>query len=84
MFTPVPRTSINRAIRGEQRFQLESGMTDPDTAAALGKQLGAQYVVSGSVTALGSQKLLIIAILKIDDLRQIAGDIQTYTGIEDL
>jgi uncharacterized repeat protein (TIGR02543 family) len=83
-FNPVPRTSINRAIRGEQRFQYESGMTDPDTAAALGKQLGAQYVVSGSITALGSQKLLIVSILKIDDLRQIAGDIQTYTDIEEI
>ncbi|MDR0708304.1 MAG: penicillin-binding protein activator LpoB, partial [Treponema sp.] len=55
MFDPVPRTSINRAIRSEQRFQYESGMTDPDTAAALGKQLGARYVVSGSITALGRQ-----------------------------
>ncbi|MDR2394880.1 MAG: hypothetical protein LBD93_12120, partial [Treponema sp.] len=45
VFNPVPRTSINRAIRSEQRFQLGSGMTDPDTAAALGKQLGARYVV---------------------------------------
>jgi hypothetical protein len=83
-FNPVPRTSINRAIAGEQRFQYESGLTDPDTAVALGKQIGAQYVVSGSITALGSQKLLIIGILKIDDLRQIAGDIQTYTDIEEI
>jgi hypothetical protein len=84
VFNPVPRSSINRAIRNEQRFQLESGMTDPDTAAALGKQLGAQYVVSGSIAALGSRKLLIIGILKIDDLRQIAGDIQTYATIEEM
>jgi hypothetical protein len=84
VFNPVPRTSINRAIKSEQRFQYESGMTDPDTAAALGKQLGARYVVSGSITALGKQKLLIIGILRIDDLCQIAGDIQTYTDIEEI
>ncbi|MDR1986783.1 MAG: hypothetical protein LBP88_07425 [Treponema sp.] len=84
MFNPVPRTSINRAIRNEQRFQLSSGMTDPDTAAALGKQLGAQYVVSGSITALGTQKLLVIAILQVDELRQIAGDVQTYGNIEEI
>ncbi|MHB9290972.1 hypothetical protein Holit_00042 [Hollandina sp. SP2] len=84
VFNPIPRTSINRAIGNEQRFQLSSGMTDPDTAAALGKQLGAQYVVSGSITALGRQKLLVIAILQVDELRQIAGDVQTYGNIEEI
>ncbi|MDR2783067.1 MAG: hypothetical protein LBB48_04390, partial [Treponema sp.] len=83
-FTPVPRTSINSAIRSEQGFQMESGMTDPDTIASLGKQLGAQYVVAGSITALGTQKLLIIAIIKIDELRQVAGDIQTYGAISEI
>jgi hypothetical protein len=63
---------------------MTGGMTDPDTIAALGKQLGAQYVVSGSITSLGSQKLLVIAILKIDELRQIAGDVQTYVTIEEI
>jgi TolB-like protein len=61
-----------------------SGMTNPDTIAALGRQLGAQYVVAGSITALGSQNLLIIAILKIDELRQVAGDIQTYRSISEI
>ncbi|MDR2793043.1 MAG: hypothetical protein LBB61_05180, partial [Treponema sp.] len=83
-FTPVPRTSINLAIRGEQGFQMGSGMTDPDTIASLGKQLGAQYVVAGSITTLGTQKLLIIAIIKIDELRQVAGDIQTYSAISEI
>ncbi|MDR0785605.1 MAG: hypothetical protein LBE74_06970 [Treponema sp.] len=83
-FDPVPRTSINTAIRNEQRFQTSSGMTDPDTIAALGKQLGAQYVVSGTFTALGGQKLLVIAILKIDELRQVAGDVQTYNNMSEI
>jgi hypothetical protein len=84
VFSPVPRTSINRAIHGEQRFQMASGMTDPDTIAALGKQLGAKYVVAGAITKLGSQNLLVISILHTEDLRQIAGDIQTYTSIEEI
>jgi hypothetical protein len=84
LFTPVPRTSINRAIRNEQKFQMSSGMTDPDTIAALGRQLGAQYVAAGSITALGAQKLLIIAIIKIDELRQVAGDIQTYATTSEI
>ncbi|MDR2632524.1 MAG: hypothetical protein LBC51_02745 [Treponema sp.] len=84
LFSPVPRTSISRAIRGEQGFQMESGMTDPDTIASLGRQLGATYVVAGTVTTLGSQNLLVIAILHTETLQQIAGDIQTYKTIEEI
>jgi TolB-like protein len=84
VFSPVPRTSINHAIRNEQRFQMTSGMTDPDTIAALGKQLGASYVAAGNIATLGGQKLLIIAIIKIDELRQVAGDVQTYGSISEI
>jgi TolB-like protein len=83
-FAPIPRTSITRAIGSEQRFQSGAGMTDPDTIAAIGRQLGAKYVVAGNIAKLGSRNLLIISILKIDDLRQIAGDLQTYSRIEEI
>ncbi|MDR1174685.1 MAG: penicillin-binding protein activator LpoB [Treponema sp.] len=83
-FAPIPRTSITRAIGNEQKFQTGTGMTDPDTIAAIGKQLGAKYVVAGNIAKLGNRNLLIISILKIDDLRQIAGDIQTYGKIEEI
>ncbi|GHU01042.1 hypothetical protein FACS1894147_00140 [Spirochaetia bacterium] len=84
VFDIIPRTSISQAIVGEQNFQGSSGMTDPDSIARLGKQLGAKYVVAGSIAQLGSRNLLIISIINIEDLRQIAGDIQTYTRIEEL
>jgi len=84
VFSPIPRTTITAAVGNEQNFQMSSGMTDADTIAAIGRQLGATYVVAGNITALGSNKLLVISILKIDDLRQIAGDFQTYTNIEEL
>ncbi|MDR0910506.1 MAG: penicillin-binding protein activator LpoB [Spirochaetaceae bacterium] len=84
VFALIPRTGISQAIRNERNFQMSSGMTNPDTIAALGKELGAQYVVSGTVSKLGEQNLLIISIIKIDDLRQITGDIQTYTRIEEI
>jgi TolB-like protein len=84
VFSPVPRTSIARAIRNEQRFQMESGMTDPDTIAALGEQLGVTYVAAGTITKLGDQNLLIIAILHMENLQQIAGDIETYATIEEI
>jgi TolB-like protein len=84
VFTPIPRTSISRAISSEQEFQTSTGMTDPDTIAAIGKQLGAQYIVAGNIAKLGSRNLLIISIMKIDDLRQIAGDVQAYGRIEEI
>jgi TolB-like protein len=83
-FDPIPRTSIAQAVSNEQNFQMGAGMTDPDTIAAIGKQLGARYVVAGNIAKLGNRNLLIISILKIDDLRQIAGDIQTYARIEEI
>ncbi|MDR1126728.1 MAG: hypothetical protein LBL06_01225 [Treponema sp.] len=61
-----------------------SGMTDPDTIAALGKQLGATYVLAGTITKLGNQNLLVVAILHTESLQQIAGDIQTYNTITDI
>ena len=84
VFSPIPRTTITEALDKEQVFQMGAGMTDPDTIAAIGRQLGARYVVAGNMAALGNRKLLIISIIRIDNLRQIAGDIQTYTRIEEI
>ena len=83
-FAPVPRTSINSAIRQEQNFQMGSGMTDPETIARLGRQLGAKFIVSGNITRLGNQQLMIISIMQIDNLQQIAGDWRTYSNITEI
>ncbi|MDR3171028.1 MAG: hypothetical protein LBU17_05280, partial [Treponema sp.] len=84
VFAPMPRTSINRAIGRERNFQIEAGMTDPDTIITIGKQLGAQYIVAGNSTRLGNNKLFVISIIRIDKLQQVAGAIQTYTNIEEI
>ncbi|MDR1218146.1 MAG: carbohydrate-binding domain-containing protein [Treponema sp.] len=83
-WTLIPRTSITRAIGSEWKFQTDTGMTAPDTIMAIGKQLDAQYIVAGNIAKLGALNLLVISILKIDDLRQVAGDIQTYARIGDI
>jgi TolB-like protein len=83
-FTPIPRTSINAAIQKEQNFQMASGMTDPETISRIGKQLGAKYIVAGSITRLGSQQLLVIAIMQIDNLQQIAGEWLAYQNISEV
>jgi hypothetical protein len=84
VFSIIPRTTITQAIGAEQRFQMGTGMTNPDTIAAIGRQAGANYVVAGDISILGNRRLLIISILKIDELRLIAGDIQTYGRIEEI
>jgi len=83
-FTPIPRTSINTAIQKEQNFQMASGMTDPETISRIGKQLGARYIVAGSITRLGSQQLVVIAIMQIENLQQISGDWLTYNNISEV
>ena len=83
-FTPVPRTSINSAIQREQTFQMASGMTDPETISRIGKQLGARYIVAGSITRLGGQQLVVIAIMQIENLQQIAGEWLTYNDISEV
>jgi TolB-like protein len=83
-FGILPRTSITMAVEQEHDFQRSSGMADAKTIAALGERLGAQYVMAGSITALGSQKLLVVTIVKIETVQQVAGDYLTYTAIEEV
>ena len=84
IFNPIPRTSINQAIRREQNFQTGSGMTDADTIVAIGNQLGARYVVAGNISSVGINNLLVISIIDIRNLQQIAGDYQIYTNMMDI
>jgi TolB-like protein len=82
-FNPIPRTSIASAIRNEQRFQMDSGMTDSDTIVALGRQLGARYVLAGCIASFGNDKLVVISIMDIRNLQQIAGDYIIYNNINE-
>jgi TolB-like protein len=83
-FAIIPRTSITQAINREQNFQMGSGMTDADTIVSIGQQVGARYVLAGSITIVGNNNLLVVSIMDISNLRQIAGDYQTYNRIEEI
>jgi hypothetical protein len=83
-FGILPRTALSNSIISEFSFQQTSGMTNVDTIAALGVQLGAKYIMSGSITALGTQKLLVVTITKIETIQQVAGAYLPYNRIEDL
>jgi TolB-like protein len=84
VFNPIPRTTISRAISRERRFQMGSGMTDSDTVISIANEVGARYIVAGSITSVGINKLLVISIIDIKNLQQIAGDAQTYNRIEEI
>jgi TolB-like protein len=83
VFSIIPRTSINQAVAREHNFQLGTNMTDPDTAIALGKQLGARYVVSGSITALGSRNMFNAAIIDLESSVQLIGRSENYNTLDD-
>ena len=63
-FTVVPRTGAVNALMTEQNFQ-QSGYTDSDTIARMGKMLGADFVVSGHIRRLGSRSLVIATIVNV-------------------
>ena len=54
-FRPLTRTEIQKLI-DEIKFD-QSGLVDPSTAAKYGKMIGAQYLIIGTVTGLGMQKV---------------------------
>ena len=82
-FTVVPRTSNVEAVMREQQFQ-RSGLTDSDTIARLGRQMNAQFVVSGHVQQLGGRRLVSISIVNVETFQQIAGDYREYGEISEI
>jgi TolB-like protein len=82
-FTVVPRTSAVNARIAEQNFQM-SGYTDSDTIARLGRELNADFVVSGHIRRLGNSNLIIATIINVETFEQVAGDYRPYRNIEEV
>ncbi len=43
------------AVKNQMNYQHQSGMVDPSTAAALGKQVGAQYMLYGDISSISQR-----------------------------
>jgi len=82
-FIVVPRTSVTAALRAEQNFAM-TGYTDSDTIARLGRQLNADFVVSGHIRRLGGRSLIITTIINVETFEQLAGDYREYDNIEEI
>ncbi|MDR0662936.1 MAG: right-handed parallel beta-helix repeat-containing protein [Spirochaetaceae bacterium] len=84
VFEPIPRTSLNEAINAEHQTQISQGLITRESVDVLSENLGTQYMACGKITRLGTQKILIISIIDVIELRQIAGDVTAYTEIADI
>jgi len=62
-FTVVDRSDIDKVLT-EQNFQM-SGYVDDDAFVSIGKFIGANVVITGSITGTGSQKRLIIKAIDV-------------------
>ncbi|MBP7341244.1 MAG: hemopexin repeat-containing protein [Smithellaceae bacterium] len=90
-FRVVERSQINKALT-EQRFQ-QSGVIDEKSATAIGKLLGADLIVIGSVVKIGSSYTINSRMIDVgtgeatlgknvtgNDLHQLAGMSRTLLG----
>jgi len=83
-FTVQPRNSAIDKIMGEQKYQRQSGLINSDAISEIGKLNTADLVVSGYITKLSDQNLVLISIIDVTEVRQIAGVYQTYRSIEEI
>jgi TolB-like protein len=73
--TVVDRRNLN-LLQQEMNFQM-SGDVNDETAQAIGKKLGAQSIVSGSITALGERYRMRIQAIEVETARIQAAETTT-------
>jgi TolB-like protein len=81
-YAVLPRTRTIEAAMAEQDIQ-RSGLTDPNSIKAIGKATNADYVLTGTVTNLGSLNLFVAQILNVEDGSMLTGDDREYQTITD-
>lgn len=75
-FKVVDRKSLD-AIQAEQNFQ-SSGEVDDDSAVSIGKLLGANIVITGSITGVGSTRRLRLKALDVKTAEIVAMASEAY------
>jgi len=81
-YVVLPRTSTIIAAMEEQDFQM-MGYTADEGAAALGRVLNADLVLSGGVHRLGALNMFTVQVLRVADGSVISGASKDYTVIAD-
>ncbi len=85
-FVMLDRGRIDRIIK-EQAFQL-SGAVDPESAVKVGKLLGAQTLISGSIQVAGGSIRIIANFVdvesgKVNDSQKVTGSINNIFDLQD-
>jgi TolB-like protein len=83
-FGTISRTSITNAILDELRFQRDTGYTDSDTLSKIGKQLAADFVITGHVQQLQDKNIILISIMNVETFQLIAGDYKEFVRDDDM
>jgi formylglycine-generating enzyme required for sulfatase activity len=83
-FTVQPRNSAIDRIMTEQQYQRQSGLINSDAISEIGKLNTADLVVSGHITNLSNNNLVIISIIDVTEIQQVAGVYKTYRNIEEI
>jgi hypothetical protein len=59
-------------------------LTDTDLISTIGKRFNADFVITGYIKELGSRRLLLLSLIKVDNAQQVAGDYRSFEEIEEL
>lgn len=81
-FAVVPLSVEAIAAAAEHRLQM-GAFTDSDLAAGVGRMLGADYVLSGSLRRLGNRNLIVVTVVCAGTLQLVAGYHRTYRNIHE-
>ncbi len=79
-YAVVHRTSTIERIMAEQKIQ-RSGLTESDSIKKIGEAINAKYVLSGTVSKLGSRSLMYTQILDVQTGDLDAGESANYQNI---
>ena len=82
-FVPVPLAGEAVAVAAEHGLQM-GAFTDSDLVAEVGRMLGADYVLSGSLRRLGGRNLLVATVVCVDTLQLVAGYYRTYRNVHEI
>jgi formylglycine-generating enzyme required for sulfatase activity len=82
-FTVVPRTAAVNSKVTAKSFQ-QTGITDTDTLSAIGKELYADFVITGHIRKLGERNLVILSIIEVLTFRQISGGYREFSELGEL
>jgi hypothetical protein len=76
-------SAIDKIVR-EHQYQRQSGLINSDAISEIGKLNTADFVVSGHITNLNNNNLVLVSIIDVKEIQQVAGVYKTYRDKDDI